>query len=201
MTLLPWFKLHFVENEGMAFGMELGGQNGKLLLTLFRLVALGGIVYLLRRLIQSGEATKGLVISLSLILAGAAGNLIDSLFYGLIFSDSNGHAATFLPPEGGYATFLHGKVVDMFYFPLYDGFLPSWVPFYGNRYFLFFRPVFNIADTAITVGALMILLFQRQFFREPQPAETQQPVEATPLAGTDTAILPPSTNDLTSVSS
>ena len=171
-TIFPWFKLHFVENKGMAFGMELGGQNGKLLLTLFRLVALSGMVYFLRQIIRSGQTTWGLVVSISLILAGAAGNLVDSLFYGLLFSDSTGQVATFLPAAGGYAPFMHGKVVDMFYFPIYNGFLPAWVPFYGHHYVQFFRHVFNIADLAITVGVLMVVVLQGQFFKAPKSKTT-----------------------------
>lgn len=158
-----WFHIHFIENEGMAYGLQFGGGFGKIFLTLFRLVAVVvGFVYI-KRLIRDGYH-KGLLICGSLILAGAAGNLIDSMFYGLIFSESTAaDVAQFLPQGGGYASFLHGKVVDMLYFPLYKGYLPSWVPIWGGEYFIFFRPVFNIADAAISVGVITILLFQKRF--------------------------------------
>lgn len=158
-----WFHIHFIENEGMAYGLQFGGDFGKIFLTLFRLVAvIVGFVYI-KRLIRDGYH-KGLLICGSLILAGAAGNLIDSMFYGLIFSESTpADVAQFLPAGGGYASFLHGKVVDMLYFPIYKGTLPNWVPFSGGEYFIFFRPVFNIADAAISVGVIAILLFQKRF--------------------------------------
>lgn len=162
---LEWAQIHFVENEGMAFGLEFGGSYGKLALSLFRIVAVGFLIYYIGRLIKYG-ASFGLLLSFSLILAGALGNIIDSAFYGLIFSESpyHGGLATLFPENGGYAGFLHGKVVDMFYFPLFRGTFPSWLPFWGGESFLFFKPVFNLADTAITVGVLNILLFQRSFF-------------------------------------
>lgn len=165
IMITDWFRLHFVENEGMAFGLELGGSYGKLFLSLFRIVAVIFIGYILHNLIQSGAKT-GLIASASFILAGAIGNILDSTFYGLIFSESMGHVATFLPEGGGYASLFYGRVVDMFYFPLYEGFLPQWLPFWGGDYFIFFRPVFNIADSAITIGVLSIILFQRSFFSE-----------------------------------
>lgn len=162
---LSWAYIHFVENPGMAFGFELGGSTGKLLLSLFRIIAVGFLFYLIRSLIKS-EAPKGLLFCFALITAGAIGNIIDSAFYGLIFSASPYHSgvAEFLPEAGGYAGFLYGKVVDMFYFPMYRGNLPEWVPFWGGEYFEFFRPVFNLADSSITVGVASILLFQRQYF-------------------------------------
>ena len=173
MEIFPWFHLHFVENKGMAFGLQLGGEYGKLALSVFRIVAVFGIGYFLKRLIKDPKTSWGLVASLSFILAGAIGNIIDSTFYGLIFSDSMGKIAQFLPVEGGYASLLHGKVVDMLYFPFYEGFLPESVPFMGGDYFIFFRPVFNIADSAITTGVLFIILFQRSFFAElDKPKET-----------------------------
>lgn len=161
-----WFYIHFTENNGMAFGLELGGgHTGKLLLSIFRLLAIGGIGYYLVHLIKK-NAPIGLIISISLILAGALGNLIDSAFYGLIFNDSYYQVAQMFPPEGGYAGFLKGKVVDMFYFPIIQTQWPSWVPFWGGSEFIFFRPVFNIADSAITVGVFIILLFQKKFFTQ-----------------------------------
>lgn len=160
-----WAIIHFTENPGMAFGMELGGSYGKLILTLFRIVVVAGIIYWLRILIKEKTETIGIV-AVSLILAGAIGNIIDSIFYGVIFSESYGQVATFLPPGGGYAGWFHGRVVDMFYFPLFRGYLPEWVPFWGGDYFIFFRPIFNIADTAISVGVGLLLLFQKTVFKK-----------------------------------
>jgi signal peptidase II len=158
-----WFLLHFTENNGMAFGMDLPGRYGKTILSVFRIIAITAIgVYLAYMLRQN--AHKGLIISLSLILAGAVGNILDSAFYGVIFSDSYGRVANLFPPEGGYATFLHGRVVDMLYFPIIKGTLPEWFPVWGNRYIIFFRPVFNIADSSITTGVLTILIWQRKLF-------------------------------------
>jgi len=158
-----WFILHFTENNGMAFGFELGFSYGKLFLSIFRIIAVGAIAWYLWRCIKRKENT-GLIISLSLILAGALGNIIDSAFYGLIFSESTFYQkAVFLPSEGGYSSFLHGQVVDMLYFPLFDGQWPHWVPFFGGSDFLFFRPVFNIADSAISVGVGLLILFQKHF--------------------------------------
>ncbi|WP_291912949.1 lipoprotein signal peptidase [Chitinophaga sp. CB10] len=171
-----WFRIHFIENEGMAYGLKFGGDFGKIFLTLFRLVAVVFGFYYLNKLVKE-KYHKGLLICGALILAGAAGNLIDSMFYGLIFNDSVGYeVARFMPEGGGYGSFLHGRVVDMLYFPLYEGYLPSWVPFKGGDYFVFFRPVFNVADAAISVGVVTILLFQKRFFaahtHAKQPKET-----------------------------
>ncbi|MGC8823754.1 MAG: lipoprotein signal peptidase [Bacteroidales bacterium] len=162
--ITDWFIIHFTENKGMAFGIELGdGDQAKLLLSLFRLVAIGAIGYYLYTLVRR-NAPVGLIACISLILAGAIGNMIDSTFYGLIFNESYYQVATMFPPEGGYAGFLHGKVVDMFYFPIIKTTLPAWVPFWGGQEFVFFRPVFNIADSAITVGVIILLIFQKKFF-------------------------------------
>lgn len=176
-----WFRIHFTENPGMAYGLELGGEWGKVLLTLFRLAAvIIGFRYM-RTLVKQQHHT-GLLICGALILAGAAGNLIDSMFYGMIFSETNFYdVATFLPKGGGYAGFLHGKVVDMLYFPVYRGYLPTWIPFKGGDYFVFFNPIFNIADAAISVGVITILVFQKRFFHkhnEKQTAE-KEPVAVT----------------------
>ena len=162
---LNWAYIHFVENPGMAFGLELGGKSGKLILSIFRIVAVAFLIYFIRKLIE-GNAPRGLLICFALITSGAIGNIIDSAVYGLVFSESPYHsgAATFLPPEGGYESFLHGRVVDMLYFPLYRGVLPDWFPFWGGKYFEFFKPVFNISDMSISVGVISILLFQRSFF-------------------------------------
>ncbi len=145
----------------MAFGLELGGSYGKLFLSLFRMVAVVGIFFWLRSLVR--QKAGGLsVASVALILAGALGNIIDSAFYGVIFSESLGAVATLFPEGGGYGSFLHGRVVDMFYFPLYKGYLPDWLPIWGGDYFIFFRPIFNLADASISVGVALMLLFQRK---------------------------------------
>ena len=164
MEIFPWFHLHFVENKGMAFGLQLGGEYGKLALSVFRIVAVFGIGYFLKRLIKDPKTSWGLVASLSFILAGAIGNIIDSTFYGLIFSDSMGKIAQFLPVEGGYASLLHGKVVDMLYFPLFSIDLPTWFPINAGKRFNFFEPVFNIADMAISTGFIMLIVFNKKAF-------------------------------------
>jgi len=163
VTVFPnWFQLVFIENEGMAFGMTLmDSALGKVLLTLFRLGAVIFGFYWVRQLIKKGYG-RGLLICASLILAGAAGNLIDSLFYGMIFTDSYGQVAQVVPLGEGYASFLHGKVVDMFYFPLINTTWPEWVPVVGGDTFRFFEPVFNLADASISVGVIILLLFQKR---------------------------------------
>lgn len=161
-----WFILHFVENNGMAFGFEFAGEYGKMFLSLFRIAAVGAIGWYLFKLARQKEVPFGFILSISLIFAGAIGNIIDSLFYGLIFEHSYGQVAKIFPDAGGYASFLHGKVVDMFYFPLIEGRYPDWFPFFGGNSFIFFRPVFNIADSAITVGIFSILLFYRKYFNK-----------------------------------
>lgn len=161
-----WFILHFVENNGMAFGFEFAGEYGKMFLSLFRIAAVGAIGWYLFKLARQKEVPFGFILSISLIFAGAIGNIIDSLFYGLIFEHSYGQVAKIFPYAGGYASFLHGKVVDMFYFPLIEGRYPDWFPFFGGNSFIFFRPVFNIADSAITVGIFSILLFYRKYFNK-----------------------------------
>ena len=169
-----WFRIHFTENPGMAFGLEMGGKYGKLALSSFRIIAVIFIIGILIGLVRK-NANGGLIFSISLILAGAIGNIIDSAFYGLIFSESYGTAATFLPEGGGYGTFLQGKVVDMLYFPLFNFQFPEWVPFVGKSNFLFFSPVFNIADSAITVGVFLMIVFQRKFFSKMSGKEKKEP--------------------------
>lgn len=161
-----WFIIHFTENEGMAFGMRFGGEFGKLILSLFRIVAIIAIGWYLVKITARKENT-GLIISMSLIFAGALGNIIDSAFYGVIFSESKFHeVAELFPKEGGYSSFLHGKVVDMLYFPILKGNFPHWFPGWGGQDFIFFRPVFNIADSAITTGVLILIFFQKKFFKK-----------------------------------
>ena len=174
-----WFILHFVENNGMAFGLEFGNSIGKYFLSVFRIVAVGAIGWYISKLWKK-EVPFGVIVCFSLIMAGAIGNILDSAFYGLIFNDSYGRIATLLPQGGGYASFLQGRVVDMFYFPLISTTYPSWIPFFGGESFVFFRPVFNVADSSITVGIISILVFYRKFFDEKQPLVESQPVEVTP---------------------
>ncbi len=158
-----WFIIHFTENPGMAFGMEFGGNFGKLFLSLFRIIAIGVMFWYLIYSLKKGE-NMYFITALSLILAGALGNLIDSAFYGLIFNDSLHRVATFMPESGGYGTFLHGRVVDMFYFPIFSSTYPDWFPIIGGRYFTFFGAIFNIADAAITSGVIFLLIFYKKAF-------------------------------------
>lgn len=179
---LDWFRIHFLENNGMAWGKEFGGKSGKLFLTVFRLFAIVGIGYWLWGSVKH-NGNKILIVAISLIFAGALGNIIDSVFYGIFFTDSYHRVAEFLPPEGGYNPLFHGKVVDMLYFPIVDTMLPdwipnlsfdmpNWVPFLGgnhysifeNRNFTFFDPVFNIADTAISTGVGLLIVFNKKVF-------------------------------------
>ncbi|HOF20928.1 MAG TPA: lipoprotein signal peptidase [Bacteroidales bacterium] len=157
--------LHFIENNGMALGMEIGGKTGKLFLSVFRIAAILAIGWFLNSIIRK-KASLGLILAVSAIFAGAVGNMIDSAFYGMIFSESFHQPAVLFPPGGGYSSFLHGRVVDMFYFPLINTTWPDWSPFRPGESFIFFRPVFNIADSAITCGVFAILLFQKRMFRD-----------------------------------
>ncbi len=167
-----WFLLHFIENNGMAFGMELAGKAGKMILSLFRIIAVGAIGGYIWYLIRH-KAPSGLVVAVSLVFAGAVGNILDSAFYGLIFDDSYFHVAHLFPKNGGYAPFLHGKVVDMLYFPLIKSTFPHWFPIWGGQEFIFFRPVFNLSDSSITIGVFIILLFYRRFFKQ-EPEEDRE---------------------------
>jgi signal peptidase II len=135
------------------------------LLTLFRIIAVAFITYYLAQQIKDKKSSKGFVFALSLILVGAVGNIIDSIFYGQFFSHSEGQVATLFPAGGGYASWFHGRVVDMFYFPIYRGILPSWIPFFGGKYFEFFQFIFNVADACITVGVFIILIFSKEIFQ------------------------------------
>jgi len=157
--------LHFIENNGMAFGMEMGGKPGKLVLSIFRVIAIFGIGWFLNSLIVK-KTNLGLVLAVSAILAGAIGNIIDSAFYGMIFSESYNQVATLFPAEGGYSSFLHGRVVDMFYFPVINTYWPDWFPINAGKSFIFFRPVFNAADSSITCGVISIILFQKRMFKD-----------------------------------
>lgn len=157
--------LHFIENNGMAFGMEMGGKTGKYVLSIFRIIAITGISWFLASIIKKKVYT-GLIIAVSAILAGAIGNLIDSAFYGMIFSESYMAPAIMFPPGGGYSGFLQGRVVDMFYFPVIQTHWPEWSPFRPGESFVFFRPVFNVSDSAITCGVLSILIWQKKMFKD-----------------------------------
>ena len=161
IDVFSWFKILFIENNGMAFGMELGS---KLFLTIFRIVAITLIGFYIYKLIKNNDKLKkGYLISISLIFAGALGNIIDCLFYGVIFNAPRfPEIATLFPAEGGYADFMYGRVVDMLYFPLFSFVWPDWIPFVGGEYFEFFEPVFNIADSAITIGIALVLIFYRK---------------------------------------
>lgn len=171
---LPWAQILFVENEGMAFGWTFGGEYGKLFLTTFRMFAAPAGIYLIYHLIKN-KYHNGLVYCVGLIVVGAIGNLIDSIFYGVIFSHSFGQIATLFPEGGGYTTLLHGRVVDMFYFPLLDTIWPEWVPYFGGKPLRFFEPIFNIADSAISIGVFTILIFQGIFLKEEPKNQPELP--------------------------
>ncbi len=158
-----WFQIRFIENDGMAWGVELPGDYGKLLLTVFRIIAVGGILYWLNDSVKK-KGSNILIVAIALILAGAVGNIIDSVFYGVIFSDSHVQVATLFSDQP-YGTWFHGKVVDMFYFPIWKGYLPNWLPFWGGKHFTFFNAIFNVADVAISVGVGLLILFNKKVFK------------------------------------
>lgn len=170
LYITSWFRLLFIENNGMAFGMELGN---KLFLTFFRLCLAGALIWYIWKIRRASVVAVGYIICLSLIVAGAIGNIIDCLFYGLIFNNPAPPAvATLFPPEGGYATLFHGRVVDMLYFPLFSFTWPDWMPWIGGTEFEFFRPIFNFADAAITVGILAMVIFYNKSLATPAQIQT-----------------------------
>lgn len=171
VEVFSWFKLYFVENDGMAWGTKISDfitfiseRTAKIALTIFRIIAICGIGYWLYDATKK-QNSRVLIWAVALIFAGALGNIIDSVFYGVLFNDSHGQVASFLPNAGGYDSLLHGKVVDMLYFPLWKGYLPDWLPFYGGKYFTFFEPVFNIADVAISTGFGLLIVFNKRAFK------------------------------------
>ena len=172
LIVFNWFQIAFVENEGMAWGTKISDfapfisqRTAKLSLSLFRIFAVFGIGYWLVSVVKN-RASKTLIVAVSLIFAGALGNIFDSVFYGILFSGSDGQVATFLPSGGGYASLFHGRVVDMLHFPIWKGVLPNWIPFYGGEFFTFFEPVFNVADMAISIGIAILIFFNKRAFKE-----------------------------------
>jgi signal peptidase II len=167
MVFGDWFRIHYILNNGMAFGLKLDWEYGKLLLTTFRLVAMFGIGYYLIYLVKKG-VPQGLLWSVALILGGAIGNLVDSIFYGALLNNA---------PLDAITPWFHGQVIDMLYFPIFQGYLPDWVPLWGGDYFEFFRPIFNLADSSIFIGVVIILIGQKKFFAENTLEETTTSTE------------------------
>ena len=182
-----WFIIHFVENNGMAFGFEFAGEYGKMFLSIFRIIAVTVIGWYLYHQVKKEHST-GFLVSVALIFTGALGNIIDSAFYGMIFDHSFGQVSAFLPEGGGYSSFLHGKVVDLFYFPIITGTYPDWFPFWAGNDFIFFRPVFNVADSSITIGIFVILLFYRHHFDNHQ--EKEETANAEPAGDVNPNVTP-----------
>lgn len=174
--IFDWFIIHYTENNGMAFGFEFGGVAGKLFLSIFRIIASVILGWYLHKLIVR-KAHTGLIVCFSLIFAGAVGNIIDSTFYGLLFSEEVNGISQFLSPLGGYGDILQGRVVDMLYFPLINTQLPEWIPVWGGQPFQFFRPVFNVADSSITIGVILFIIYQKKLSEKTEKADA---VDATP---------------------
>ena len=194
ISVFSWFKLYFTENRGMAFVLEIGGEDslwGKLFLSVFRFLSVSLIGFYLYGSIKK-NAHSLFIISISLIFAGALGNIIDSMFYGLIFNDSNLTVASFMPNVGCYAPFLQGHVVDMLYFPVMQGHFPDWFPFWKGQEFIFFRPIFNLADSAITIGVFILIIKQRTFFGTKKKSGNNQ--EET-ITQDNQELLPPTENN------
>ena len=184
-----WFQLYFIENEGMAYGWKLGGEWGKMALTLFRLGAVIFGVFYIGKIIEK-KYNKGFIICVALIFAGALGNLLDSMFYGLIFENSSMETYNIAKifPAHGYAGFLHGNVVDMLYFPIIHTQLPSWIPFWGGSNFDFFSPIFNLADASISTGIITIFVFQKYFFKSNTSKTTAQSIETKTLVNDEIGV-------------
>ncbi len=170
VVVFDWFRIHFIENNGMAWGAEFGGKTGKLFLTIFRLFAITGIGYWLYSSINK-NAHKVLIVAVSLIFAGALGNIIDSVFYGVIFNTPGGFNTATAFAEQPYGELFYGKVVDMLYFPMWSGDLPSWIPFLGGKPFTFFNAIFNVADSAISIGVFLLILFNKKAFPKEEEVE------------------------------
>ena len=179
-----WFKLHFIENEGMAFGMKFGEHWGKLFLTLFRLVAVAWGFYFIQNTLIKEKYSNGLIFCASLILAGALGNSLDSVFYGKIFTESSFHVAKWTAWGQGYTDMFHGRVVDMLYFPILKGTYPTWFPIWSGEDFEFFRPVFNLADAAISGGVISIFVFQGKMLSKGKTLEDE--IETNVQSNTET---------------
>lgn len=170
-----WFQILFIENKGMAFGMQFGGDIGKMILSIFRVVLVVAIFFYIKKLLKREGTPIGVLFGLAAIMCGALGNIIDSLFYGMIFSESTfTEVAQLFPEGGGYSKFLFGKVVDMLYFPIINTTLPEWFPYWGGKEILFFRPIFNIADSCITCGAIYLGIFHWKFFSTKENSDKKQ---------------------------